>query len=451
MTYRHQSTPSSPLTTDVFSTARLLQTQLQALEDRCRTSAGHEAHLRAHRTNLQEILSVLAAVEADEARATAALQEQVAALRTASTPPVRPRTPLEFWRRAATRRGSPPPSHSPSASANARPLSASSQPPSARDARAVQDSESSSPRVPLRPHCADTDADPHMGGDSVDSAGAGSQPPATLGVGSALSPTTLTPTHTHTAATGESGLVESAMLHPVTCDRALEDTARGKATARTVATARLHTGSAARARQARHDPRLQEVALGAHVVTAARPGDDMAGVSDSPQPDAGIVDEQWGTREGAGAELGSGLSPALARRFGIDITVEDTAARGTIRLGHHEIAPLTGGTQEERWNVGTGMGYLTGVATRNVSGSWGVDSGHGAKFERKTRSPARKRLFGLRAKTSIIGVQKDLLDLGRALRRRSAWHGLRNRQAVGTLDEELPRGFELVTAAVTAQ
>ncbi|KAI0669029.1 hypothetical protein C8Q78DRAFT_224828 [Trametes maxima] len=452
MTYRHQSTPSSPLTTEVFSTARLLQAQLQALEGRCRTSAEHEAHLRAHRTNLQEILSMFATVEEDEARATAALQAQVEALRAAPTPPVRPRTPLEFWHRAAARRGSPPPSHSSPAGASGRPLSASSLPPSARDARAVQEPESSSPRVPLRPHRADMDADPRMGCEAEDSAGAGSQPPLALGVGSELSTATLAPAlTTPTAAKEELGTADGALPPAVTCDRALEDTAQGKATARPVAAARVHTGSAARTRQARHDPRLREVTLGAHVVTVARPGDDMVGVSDSPQPDAGIAGGQWGTGAGAGAELGSGLSPALARRFGLDITVEDTPTRGTVRLGDHEIAPLTGGVQEERWNIGTGVGYLTGVATRNVSGSWGVDGGHGAKFERKTRSPARKRLFGIRAKTSIIGVQKDLLDLGRALRRRGVWHGLRNRQTVGTLDEEVPRGFELVAAAATAR
>ncbi|OBZ74504.1 hypothetical protein A0H81_05156 [Grifola frondosa] len=69
------------LTTDVFATGRLLQEQLESLEDRCCVNQEKGSDLKEKRHELQEVLKLFEMIEENEKRATAELEDTLARVR----------------------------------------------------------------------------------------------------------------------------------------------------------------------------------------------------------------------------------------------------------------------------------------------------------------------------------------------------------------------------------
>ncbi|KAI0632691.1 hypothetical protein C8Q77DRAFT_1209911 [Trametes polyzona] len=405
---------------EVFGTARLLQNQLLSFEVRHRASAEREHNLLHARSELQEIHNGFAALEEAEARATAELSLTLDRLRTShrtsltqsqsqtslvpTTPtakrpfrfgfPLRSRTsrPFQFsfqmqtpspqHGRGTARRGSPasaPPGRAPRESmaaplarlargalarTHARPLAVEGQDQSSPSSL----SSSSSPRGPLRPASvgADADTDPRTAGDEGGSQPAGGR--SSIGTPLAL---------TSSSSLSSMSDAEAALARALQVFFASRDTQAVKQPPALPAVVHgVHTegegeeGEGKVADQAetptrapRHvlfDPRLREVALGAHVVTAARVGssddvddsdaNDDVMASPSPSPGLqlslsdtnGIRDSDTDAGAGAGAQglpASLTLSAGLADRLGLAAEVVRARRGYADRLGEHEIAP----------------------------------------------------------------------------------------------------------------
>ncbi|KAI0655716.1 hypothetical protein C8Q70DRAFT_1081354 [Cubamyces menziesii] len=392
MTHRPRLHPSIPidshLTADVFGTACLLERQVLALEERCRANEEREARLTRTRGELQEIITLLATVEKEEACATAELTSTLARLRLSSTTN-RSSTSTPSGASGATQRGSQ--------------LSSVGMPSSlARDTRNVFPFDTSSPRDPLRPPPRLADAGPGSEPDSCTLRGP---------EGAASHPTeTLHPEHT------QAGGVLARALRPSTSDRpqtfGQHGGARGPgplaSSAVTNSSARTKTRTPTRARlpRARLDPRLQTVTLGSHVVLPARAGSERTSELPSPYPAADVQVDNSGR-----ADAVSLTSASLAGRLGLPM--ETTMHRTIERLGSHEIAPVFDRAEIPERFVFAKRGNKKRKGSRKTVFALSGDNP-------TTNSPASARSRRYQAKADIIGRRRALVSLVKKRVRRSS-------------------------------
>ncbi|KAH9886934.1 hypothetical protein C8Q73DRAFT_794965 [Cubamyces lactineus] len=419
-TMTHQPRPDASipidghLAADVFGTACLLERQVLALEERCRANEEREARLKRTRGELQEIITLLAAVEKEEACATAELTNTLARLRLSSSTE-RSTTSTPSSASGVTQRGSQ--------------LASGGIPsPLARAARDAFPLHSSSPRDPLRPPPRLADAD------------AGSEPTLrTLrGPEGAASLPTGTLRLEPTRAEG----VLARALHAFTSDRpqpfGQHGSARGPgilaSSAVTDRSARQQARTPTRARllRARLDPRLQTVTLGSHVVLPARPGSERTSELPSSHSASYV---QADPDDSGRADTASLASVALAGR--LDLPMETNAPRLIERLGCHEISlGFDRAEIPERFVfVKRGSKKHTGIrkAVLGLSGS-----------NPTTKSPASARSRRHQAKADIVGRRRALVSLVKKRVRRSSkavakWHPEGSREASDAQGTEASR------------
>ena len=392
MTHRPRLDPSIPIdshiTADVFGTACLLERQVLALEERCRANEEREARLTRTRGELQEIITLLATVEKEEACATAELTNTLARLRLSSIT-ARSSTSTPSGASGATQRGSQ--------------LASVGMPSSlARATRNAIPFDSSSPRDPLRPPPRRADA------------GAGSESDScTLrGLEGAASPPTEILHPEYTQAEG----VLARAVRPFTSDRpqtfGQHGSARGSgplaSSAVTDPSARPKTRTPTRARlpRARLDPRLQTVTLGSHVVLPARAGSERVGELPSSHSAEDVHVDNSGR-----ADAVSLASITLAGRLGL--TMETSMHQTIERLGSHEIAPMFDRAEIPERFVFAKRGSKKRNGSRKAV--FGLSGGNST-----TKSPTGARSRRYQAKTDIIGRRRALVSLVKKRVRRSS-------------------------------
>ncbi|KAI0351240.1 hypothetical protein OH77DRAFT_965127 [Trametes cingulata] len=434
---------SHRLTTDVFSTACILQQQVYTLEERCRTSEEREESLRQRRTELQEILSMFATVERTEARATAELAQTLARLRNAggstATHSGRRTSSHSYFQvimetppsKRATQRGSWPSYKSGNSMSS----------PLARLARDALPPQSSSPRSPLRPSGAG--ADPRVGGE-----GAASQP-----LGALTSTPRLTP-----MVGAEAALMRALQVFTSDRERGVgqpEVPVRGgpgpqSASVASVAGARERTDTPTRGRRPPLDPRQQTVTLGSHVVLPARSGSDIAVISE-PESDSGAPDGEYSPTDTA-PSVPAALPERLDERVGKSIT------RRVDRLGEHEIAPASAPEGEARAEMEAAepraqpqgvWGLIKSVGKSGTLRDAAVNfrkGGGGGYNGRKARSPAHSRLFRSRGKASIVGAPDLLLRISRRRAPIARRQGAGNHDSVDVSGEDGPNAWTVAAA-----
>ncbi|KAI0776619.1 hypothetical protein BD413DRAFT_645078 [Trametes elegans] len=361
MTHETTLSVGLSLTTDIFGTACLLQQQVQALEERCRTSEEREVALRTKRTELQDILNLFMTIEKSEARATADLTYTLLRLRRGS--PTASPTASQGPVINAPGRSTSPNANAAAHKADASFSSTELPSPLARLARdALQRSPiCSSPRAPFRPYEADADADedPHNTRGGTQAGAASHSHPG------ALPPPASAPTAEHTPPRAMQGSAPS----PNPGRGRVRRKAPPPFPAGLSPSGKTSAGGPPHRRDGR-DPRLQAVALGAHVVTAARAGEGPADPADGtggaglPSLDGllATVDKEAFARAYAAA-LASGTHPGRLARGPDPATGADASlpAGRVVRLGGHEIA--AGGPADGRPTaVGRVLQIVSGIA-----------------------------------------------------------------------------------------
>ncbi|EIW56862.1 uncharacterized protein TRAVEDRAFT_49678 [Trametes versicolor FP-101664 SS1] len=436
-------------TADIFSTAQLLQQQLSELEERSRMSAESEARRILHRAGLQRMLAEYTAVESAEARATADLAATLARLRSANRtsitqsqsqsqchlPPLR--APFPFARKLQlglqtstppaspssqdARRGSPataPPGAGPGAGVQAQAQARWSG--SSPFARLARDAlfECSSPRGPLCAARTDADADPR-------------QPTG------GLPPTPASPATPMTDA--EAALART--LHAFfASDLPAQEPDVSLSSQYSAGPADVsfglgqpgsdgETGTPTRgARLSLLDPSLRAVALGDHVVTAARGTDVDMPASPALENEVSEADARDSVRASVVAGLSAALAGRLAKATFVRVCARGTPATGRAdRLGEHEIGPAAEEMRvdedtEEAEGEGAGRGRWSRPSLLHRLSDAGAKvhkmkarlSRGGVTDTRVTRSPRRARPAGVYGKCGLIGGQvKLVLVVGR--------------------------------------
>ncbi|KAL1938306.1 hypothetical protein VTO73DRAFT_11757 [Trametes versicolor] len=433
-------------TADIFSTAQLLQQQLFELEERSRMSAESEARRILHRAGLQRMLAEYTAVESAEARATADLAATLARLRSANRTSITQsqsqsqlplQAPFPFARKlhlglqtgtppaspaTGARRGSPataPPGAGPGAGVQAQAQARWSK--SSPFARLARDAlfECSSPRGPLRAARADADADPRQP--------TGGLPPTPASPATPMTDAEAALARTlHAFFASDLPPQEPDVSLPSQYSAGPADVSFGFGQPGSEGETG-QTGTPTRgARLSLLDPSLRAVALGDHVVTAARGTDEGALAS----PALGSEVSEADARDSVRASVVAGLSAALAGRLAkatfVRVCARGTPAAGRAdRLGEHEIGPAAEEMRVDE-DVGEGEGAGRGRWSRPSLLHRLSDAGAkvhkmkarlsrgGVADTRVTRSPRRARPAGVYGKCGLIGGQvKLVLVVGR--------------------------------------
>ncbi|OJT11107.1 hypothetical protein TRAPUB_12391 [Trametes pubescens] len=447
LAYQLPPETSSRLTTaDIFGTARLLQHQLCELEDRFRISAESEALRILHRADLQRALAEFTAIETAEARATADLAATLARLRSANRTSITQsqsqsqcQLPFPFARKlqlgihtrtpptSPSSRGSPataPPGAGTGAGVQAQARWSKSSP----FARLARDAlfECSSPRGPLC--AARADADPRTG----DAQPTGGRPPTPMTDAEAALARTLHEFFAADLPQQQDADADVSLSSQYSYAAGPADVSFGQPGS--------EAGTPTRgpgARLSLLDPRLRAVALGAHVVTAARASsgtdeDAPASPALGSGGDTSDADARDSVRVSAVAGLSAALAGRLAKATFVRVCARGApAARRADRLGEHEIAPAAEEMRvDEDMAQGEGAGAGRGRWSRSrpsllqrMSGAHkmrarlsrgGGGGGGGGGDTRATRSPRRARPAGVYGKCGIIGGQvKLVLVVGR--------------------------------------
>ncbi|KAI9061893.1 hypothetical protein FKP32DRAFT_1759347 [Trametes sanguinea] len=382
------------LTTDVFGTASLLQRQVHALEERCRASEEQEDRLKKTRSELQAILSKFATVEKAEVHATADLIRTLERLRSGNG--------------ASPSFTITPPRASAAASSQGESMSSAGSTPSMlpRVARVALRPRFSSPRGPscpsLLPAGENAETDPHSEGHQ-EGAGAGSRPTDTLwaseyaAAGDMVAEFLKSVMSDGARAVGQRGCPEHGAV-------ASGPRVGGATLAKT--DPQVNGRAASQDPRARLDPRLRPVTLGAHVVSPARLGSDAASMISSSQS---LTDAEGGDSDLP--DTNSLLAVALAGR--------SDASPGAVfpglvdRIGTLDIGPDQGGAGGEMGKRARAVQvFKRNTVVRKLAGNWPRGTG-GSQGSRKGRSPAHKRPFRARAKSTIVGPQTFLVKFAR--------------------------------------
>ncbi|OSD03846.1 hypothetical protein PYCCODRAFT_1466745 [Trametes coccinea BRFM310] len=382
------------LTTDIFGTASLLQRQVHALEERCRASEEQEDRLKKTRSELQAILSKFATVEKAEVHATADLIRTLERLRSGNG--------------ASPSFTITPPRASAAISSQGECMSPAGSTPSIlpRVARVTLRPRFSSPRGPSCPSLLfageNAEADPHSEGHQ-EGAGAGSHPTDALQESEYVAADDMVAeflksvTSDGTRAVGQRGCPEhGAVARSPRVDGA--DLAQ--------VYPQLNGRAASQDPRTRLDPRLRPVSLSAQVVSPARLGGDAASMMPSAQS---LTDVESG--ESDLPDTNSLLAVALA---GGSNDSSGAALPGLVdRIGSLDIAPEQPGPGGDIGKRARAVQvFKRNTVVRKLAGNWPRSTG-GSQGSRKGGSPARKRPFRVRAKSTIVGPQTFLVKFVR--------------------------------------
>ncbi|CDO69937.1 hypothetical protein BN946_scf184836.g11 [Trametes cinnabarina] len=382
------------LTSDVFSTASLLQRQVHALEERCRASEKHADRLKKTRSELQAILSTVANGEKAEAHATADLSRTLERLRGGNG--------------AGHSFATSPPGASAAASPQSESMSSVgiTGSPLARLARETLSLGLSSPRGPFRPPLLtggeNAETDPHSGGHRG-LAGADSHPIDSFlasqfaGAQEVVADFLQCFSSDSTRRVGQRGYPGYGRVN--------NDLPTGEVTfARTCNL--MNRAEAVGDPCARLDPRLQTVFMGAHVESPARLGSDMT----SMKPCSQSLTEG---RHSDSDLLNTNSLLAVPLVGHSDDTPGAAAPPLADRIEVSEMATDVG--VDKGRLVRAVQAFTRTVVTRKLAGKCSRGR-EGSQDATKTRSP-RKRPSRVRAKSSVIGAPPLL---GRFVRRTPA-------------------------------